>query len=97
MLDDEELRALVEQWPAVMNVVRESECVPWREILKLVQAWINPQASFFPPAKLDDATVDILREHAFMMLDDLASASREHPGVQHRIGELQAIWGGSWN
>ena len=93
MLADEELRALVEQWPAVMNVVRESECVPWREILKLVQAWINPQASFFPPARLGDATVDILRDLAFMMLEDLANASREHPGVQHRIGKLSGHMG----
>ena len=88
MLGDDELRALIEPWPSVLNVVRESECVPWGTLFDLVQAWINPQASFFPPVRFGDSTHGILREFATKMLEDMAGMSRQHPGIQHRIGQL---------
>lgn len=88
MLVDDELRALVEHWPAVLNVVRKSERVPWRELIELVGTWINPHASFFPPVKFTDTTDGILRKFAGTMINDVADVSRDHPGIQHRIDEL---------
>ena len=88
VLGEGDLRALVQQWPFFLKVVRQSERVAWRDLFALVGAWINPQASFFPPVRLGDTTVEILRDFATKMLQDLASVSRQHPGVQHRIGEL---------
>ena len=88
MLGDDELRALVKDWPLVLNVVRESERVPWRALFDLVRAWINPQTSFFPPVKFGDSTDGILRGFATKMLEDMARVSRQNPGIQHRIGEL---------
>ena len=88
MLGDDELRALVELLPEVLNVVRESERVPWRELFDLVQTWLTPQARFFPPVKFDQTTGEILSNFASTMLEGMAGVSRRHPGVQHRIGEL---------
>ena len=88
MLDDDELRALVELWPEVLHVVRESEGIPWRELFDLVQTWLTPQARFFPPVKFDQTTGEILSNFASTMLEGMAGVSRRHPGVQHRIGEL---------
>ena len=88
ILGHEELQALIERWPAVLNVVRESERVPWRELFELVRTWLVPQASFFPPVRFGAATDKILRNFAGTMLHGMASVSRQHPGIQHRIGEL---------
>ena len=88
MLSDGELGALVEQWPAVLNVVRETEHVPWSDLFELVEAWLHPQEHFFPPIRFSATTNDILRSFAHMMLEGLASISRQHPGVQHRIAGL---------
>ena len=88
MLGDDDLRALVELWPEVLNVVRESERMPWRELFDLVQTWLTPQVRFFPPVKFDQTTGEILSNFASTMLEGMAGVSRRHPGVQHRIGEL---------
>ena len=88
MLGDADLRAIVELWPAVLNVVRGSEHVPWRELFELVRAWLIPQASFFRPVKFGDTTDRILRNSASTMLEGMVAVSRRHPGVQHRIGEI---------
>ena len=88
MLDDDDLRAIVDLWPEVLYVVRESEHVPWRELFKLVHAWLVPQASFFPPVEFGDTTDMILRNFASTMLEGIAEVSRQHPGIQHRISEF---------
>ena len=88
LLADDELRALVEHWPAVLKVMIGSERVPWGDLFMLVGAWINPQESFFPPVRFDDTTKLILRDVAIKMLEDMANISCQHPGLQHRIGEM---------
>ena len=88
MLSDADLRSLVELWPEVLTVVGESERVPWRELFDLMGAWLRPELRFFPPVKFDRTTDDILRTFANTMIEDLATVSRRHPGVQHRIGRL---------
>ena len=88
MLGDADLRKLVGLWPEVLQVVRESERVPWRELFELVRAWIVPQESFFPPVKFGGATDKILRNFASTMLEGMAAVSRRHPGIQHRIGTI---------
>ena len=88
VLSNDELRALIERWPAVLNVVRESKRVPWRELYELVRAWSDPQALYFPPVRFSATTDKILRNFAGTMLEGMACVSRQHPGVQHRIGEL---------
>ena len=88
MLADADLRSLVELWPEVLTVLRESERVPWRDLFDLVGAWLRPEVRFFPPVKFDRTTDEILRTFANTMIEDLATVSRRHPGVQHRIGRL---------
>ncbi len=88
MLGDADLQAIVDLWPAVLNVVQDSENVPWRVLFELVHTWLVPQASFFPPVKVGDTTRTILRKFAGTMLQGMAAVSRQHPGVQHRVSEF---------
>ena len=88
MLRDDELRKLASYWPAVLKIVRESERVPWNDLFKLVTVLIQPQSAFFPPVKYGPETGDILHKLARTMLVDLASITRQHPGLQHRIAGL---------
>ena len=83
-----DLRKLVALWPEILNVVRESEHVPWPDLFDLVRAWRIPHASFFPPVKFEEPTGEILSNFASTMLEGMAAVSRQHPGVQHRIGKL---------
>ena len=88
MLRDDELSALTEHWPAVLEVVKGTKHVPWSDLFDLVEAWLVPQVSFFPPVKFDKTTDKILRNFAATMLGGLSECSRQHPGVQHQIGQL---------
>ena len=88
MLRDDELLALTEHWPAVLEVVKGTTHVPWTDLFDLVEAWLVPQTSFFPPVKFDKPTDKILRNFAAAMLRELSECSRQHPGVQHQIGQL---------
>ena len=86
-LRSDELRGIAKHWRAVLKVVRQSEHVPWVELFELVEAWLYPQARFFPPVKVDDDTRDFLRVFSGTMLRGIAEVSRKHPGLQHRIGK----------
>ena len=87
ILGDDDLRELASQWPAVLNVVRESEQVPWNDLFKLIDIWVDPQ-EFFPPIKYGQRTLDIMRKFAGTMVVDIANITRHHPGIQHRIADL---------
>ena len=88
VLEDDDLRELASQWPALLNVVRESEQVPWSDLFKLIDIWVDPQVEFFPPIKYGQKTLDIMRKFAGTMVVDIASITRHHPGIQHRIADL---------
>ena len=88
MLSDHELWSLASCWPAILNVVKESERVPWNDLFDLAGAWLNPQWTFFPPVEVGRTTLSILHDFATAMLEDIAVVTRQHPGIQHRIAEL---------
>ncbi len=88
MLRDTDLRGLMSKWPLVLQVVRGSEHVPWAELFGLIEDWLHPDGRLFPPARVSGETRGLLQDFAGTMVRDLAGASLEHPGVQHRIGEL---------
>ena len=69
-------------WSAVMTVVNESIDVPWINLLDMVAAWCRPRLRYEEEAR------DAANQFLSLMLNDLASASREYPGVQHRIAEF---------
>ncbi len=88
LLSDRELRTLVSQWPAVLDVVKGSASVPWNDLFDLAGAWLRPQWEFFPPLKIGSTTHSIMHEFATAILADIASVTRQHPGIQHRIAGL---------
>ena len=85
---EEELSKLTAHWSEVLEVVSATKHVPWNDLFDLVEAWLVPQARFLPPVKITKALDTRLRNFAVTMLEGLSRCSRQHPGVQHRIGEL---------
>ena len=73
---------LATSWPAVMTVVKEAIDVPWANLLTLVSAWCYARLSAEPQTR------DAAEQFLSRMLNDLASASRQFPGVQHRIATI---------
>ena len=88
ILRDVDLRELTRNWPVVLAIVRDSDQVPWNALFDLVEDWLEPSVRIFPPPKASEETRHLLQEFAGTMAKDLAAISREHPGVQHRIGDL---------
>ena len=85
MLRDDELSALTEQWPTILEVIKGTKDVPWEDLFDLVDVWLAPEVSFFPPVKYDKTTDRILNEFSATMLGGLSQCSRQHPGIQHEI------------
>ena len=76
------LEPLTAHWPAVMTVVNESNDTPWVDPLELVTKWFHARLG------VEDETRDAARRFIMRMLNDLATASRQYPGVQHCIAEF---------
>ena len=82
MLNAGVVNPLAAYWPSVMAVVDEGIDVPWADLLELVTKWSRVRLS------VEDETQDAARQFHLRMLNDLASASRQCPGVQHSIAEF---------
>ena len=75
------LEQLTEFWPSVLNVIGEADEVPWNDLFRLVSNWYyggNKES-------IPNETRSVLQRFAIQMLEDLAKASRDRPGVQNRI------------
>ena len=75
------INPLATSWPRLMTVVNGACATPWTVLLELVQGWCHPRLS-------DDETRTAARQFLSLMLRDLALASRQCPGVQHRIADI---------
>ena len=75
------LEQLTELWPTAINIVRMATGVPWMDLLKVVSTWAYED----PQIALPEETRAFMRRFAERMLRDLVEATREHPGVQHRL------------
>ena len=71
-------------WQVAMGIVRASSDVPWNEIYDLVIAWRFGH----PNVELNEKTGVKMQEFADRMVKDLTDATREHPGIQHRLQTL---------
>ncbi len=76
------LNELTQLWPYVKEVIGDGEEVPFSELLSLINGW---RLHLDPKVKLSDETETVKREFAECMLRDLAEATREYPGIQHRL------------
>ena len=65
-----------------MTVVNEATEIPWPDLLDLVAKWFRVNLS------AEDESRDAAHQFRLCMLNDLASASRQYPGVQHCIAEF---------
>ena len=82
ILDASVIDQLGMSWPAMMTVVNETTDIPWTSLIDLLASWCHAHVS------PDDDTQDAANKFLSRMLNDLALASPQHPGIQHRIAEF---------
>lgn len=75
------LEQLTELWPTAIDIIRMATDVPWMDVLGVVSAWAYQD----PELVLPEETQALMKKFAERMLQDLVEATREHPGVQHRL------------
>ena len=73
---------LTESWAALMTVVNVADDIPWANLFELLWNWSDPRLVVAEETRTSASS--FIR----LMLTALASASRQYPGVQHRLGEL---------
>ena len=76
------LRELTDAWPTLLDILRDAKKVPWDEIQKLIWEWHYGD----PDAETDDGRQSLMRDFAKLMVLDLVDATRDHPGIQHKLG-----------
>ena len=76
------IKALASSWPAVMSVVNGATDVSWLSLLELIETWCGAQLSHHTQSQ------EAVDQFVSLMLNDLASASRQYPGVQHRVASI---------
>ena len=77
------LRALTDLWPNLASIVARDGQTRWSDLLDVATTWYYGHIGH----GRDDETRRVMQEFARRMLCDLADATREYPGVQHRIAE----------
>ena len=75
------IESIAKLWPTVLKAIRETERVPWNDLVQLASAWLHRDPLRLVPEDVRKRMQSV----AHGMLRDLAQASRGHPGVQHRV------------
>ena len=75
------LERLANLWPDLLEVIVGATEVSWNDLFKLVSDWRHGDPAIVLPEK----TQSFMQCFADRMLSDLAEATREHPGVQHKL------------
>ncbi len=81
----DELRVVLSGWPLVSDLLRKSKVEDWTPITELVQAWAFPGRV---PSAPSEELAEVSRVAAVGMLEDVAEAAVDSPGVLHWIAEM---------
>ena len=81
---------IIRLWPYVKEIIREGERVPCTELLRLINEW---RLYGGPDVVISDESEIVIQEFAESMLRDLAEATRERPGIQHRLQRSVEVMG----
>ena len=71
-------------WPRALKLILAPPRVSWKPVFRLIQNWIYPSVYVQETEESEKARAGIVEK----MLVDLAGATREHPGLQHRLKEI---------
>ena len=78
-----QVERLADLWPTARNLVRQLGDVtdaPWRDLLSLVSGWAH-----YRGRRVSSETQGAVKKFTKRMSQDLADASRRHPGLQHAL------------
>lgn len=75
---------LAELWPLASGVVGQSVDLPWNALFALMEKFWHPRLPVHQ---------NVGNRFMQRVVNDLSDASRQHPGIQRRIGQLAEILG----
>ncbi len=81
LLGEDDLVEIGSLWPSLLNVMSESEAVPWVDIFDLLHKWLYPAMRVEPTESTREVMYDIVHG----MLIDLIEFSKDYPGIQHKL------------
>ena len=81
---DSDLKKIAALWPVVLQVLSEANDIPWGELFQLVHEWLTPDPRIDTP----EDTRQYMDQVGSRMLNGLASISKAHAGIQHKIYEF---------
>lgn len=79
-----ELRAIEKLWDQCLIILRSLSITNWQPLFQVINSWLYSMSKFGKVVETDEVS-QLKQEIGKRMLRDLASISRNHPGVQHRI------------
>ncbi len=80
------LKAQMELWAGVLDLVNQAQVVPWELLLSLAGSWLQTDG-------VPKDVADEMRSFSEMILGDLARATRDHPGLQSKLTHRARAWG----
>ena len=83
LLVQHHIESLKEMWPVVLQAVRETDHAPWSDLVHLASKWLDPGT--LSQGRVSDDIRAAMRSFAAGILQDLASVSCDHPGVQREL------------
>ena len=73
---------LATSWFLASQILGESQGLPWAELFDFVDNFSNPRLA------IDDSCRAAANRLLKLVMNDLAKASRHHPGIQRRLGQF---------
>ena len=73
-------------WADVLDLVKQAKFVPWEELLSLAVAWHQTKG-------VPEQVAVEMRRFSEEIMADLASVTKEHPGIQSILGHRGKVWG----
>ena len=76
------IKPLAALWPTMTTVLSDAINIPYTNLLELLVAWCHSRLNN------NRETRKVASQFLSRILNDVAAASRQYPGIQHRIAEL---------
>lgn len=88
LLSADEIRAIGELWPHVLQCIEKVSKPDWRRLVQTVEEWVYSNRGSHTP--LPDNLIKEMEVGVLKMLSDIAILAASEPGVLYRIRELAA-------
>ena len=84
-LSAEVIDGLAESWLLASDIVSKSQELPWPGLFRFIENFWHPTLA------ANDSSFAAAKRLLQLVMSDLAIASRQHPGIQRRLGRLAEV------